>query len=149
MLTLTPFNLRVMKKTEAPNSLGDRIRASRKAAKLTQEQLGAIAGVSGAAVAQWESGDSKTLKPENLFKIARRLGKSAEWLVTGEGTELPPELIYNGLSDLPLENAKQSLDYMQYQIEKAGNLIASEKAARYVTMIQAFKDDMEKRQKKQ
>lgn len=148
MLEVTAFTLGWMNKAKAPGTLGDRIRASRKAAKLTQEQLGAIAGVSGAAVAQWESGDSKTLKPENLFKIARRLGKSAEWLVTGEGTELPPELIYNGLVELPLENAKQSLDYMQYQIERAGSLIASEKAARYVAMIQAFKLDMEKRRGK-
>jgi len=63
---------------------GERIRRARTEAKLTQQDLADAAGVSRAAVALWENGDTKSLKPNNLFKIARRLNKPAEWLATGQ-----------------------------------------------------------------
>jgi len=67
--------------------MGARIRESR--GKRSQEQIADGVGVSRAAVSQWESGDTKNLKGANLFKLAKVLGKSAEWIVTGHGPEEP------------------------------------------------------------
>lgn len=148
MLTLEARTIFPMKKS-APTSatLGERIRQARLELKLTQEQLGSAAGISGSAITQIETGDTKTVKPENLFKIARKLGKSAEWLVTGEGTELPREEIYDALSALPDDDPQNALDFIQYRIERAEGLIASEKIGRYVAMIEAFKKDLVVRKK--
>lgn len=147
MLNQTLDNLAYMKKSTNPAVMGDRIREAREALKLTQEDLGSVAGISGTAVSLWESGDTKSIKPEHLFKIARKLRKSAEWLVTGEGTQLPREELYDALSQLPADTPQQSLDFIQYQIEKAEGVIASDKIARYVAMIEDFKRDMERRKK--
>lgn len=146
MLMVEVLRLPVMKKlSPSAETLGDRIRQARIAAGLTQEQLGAVAGISGSAITQLENGETKTLKPENLFKIAKKLRKSAEWLVTGEGTELPREEIYDALAELPGNNPQTVLDFIQYRIEKAEGLIASDKIGRYMAMIEAFKNDLDKR----
>ena len=69
-------------------SAGDRIKKARTRARLTQMDLAKAANVSRAAVAQWESDETKHIRPENLFRIAPLLGCSAEWLATGKE---PPE----------------------------------------------------------
>lgn len=68
-------------------TIGDRIRKARKDKGLTQKQLADQVGVSRAAVTQWESGETKGLKPENLFAVANVLGVSAEWLGIGSGAQ--------------------------------------------------------------
>lgn len=145
MLNTEPCKFTYMKTRKSAETMGDRIRRSREQLGITQAELGAVAGISASAIGQCESGDTKQMKPENLFKIARKLGKSAEWLVTGEGTELPRESLYNALSELPGDSPQQSLDFLQYQIEKADGFIAREKMASYMAMIEDFKRDMKKR----
>lgn len=44
-------------------------------------------GVANSAVTQWISGESKSLRPENLFALAKATGYRAEWLAIGEGPE--------------------------------------------------------------
>lgn len=70
-------------------SPGDRIKRARLRAKLTQLDLAKAANVSRAAVAQWESDETKHIRPENLFRIAPLLGCSAQWLATGEEAPEP------------------------------------------------------------
>lgn len=65
------------------STIGERIRIAREAKGWSQLKLGEAVGVSRAAVSQWESGESKGLKPENLVAAARELGVDIEWLVTG------------------------------------------------------------------
>jgi transcriptional regulator with XRE-family HTH domain len=48
-------------------------------------ELGRIAGISRAAVGQWFGGQVTNLRMEHLFKAARALGVTAEWLATGHG----------------------------------------------------------------
>ena len=146
MLSLTPCKFAYMHSTI--ETTGDRIRRCRKKAALTQQQLADTAGVSAAAVAQWESGDSKTLRPENLFKVARALKKCPEWLVTGAGPEQPRWEIYDAIADLPGNAPQQVLDFIQYRFDKAQGLIASDKLARYNAMIEDFKRDLDKRKKR-
>lgn len=86
---------------------GQRLKAERVADGLTQEDLTSVCGVTKAAASQWENGGG--IRPENLFRIADKLGVDARWLATGKGTrtsrgapasELEAELleIYRALS---------------------------------------------------
>lgn len=70
-------------------TIGDRIRAAREQEGLSQQDLADAAGVSKSAVSQWETGDTKSLRPDNLFKIARRLDRRAEWIITGRLPQTP------------------------------------------------------------
>jgi SOS-response transcriptional repressor LexA len=65
---------------------GDRIRHIREELELSQEAFGRHMSVSKAAVSQWENGDTKNLRPANLFAIQNFTGYSAEWIATGAGT---------------------------------------------------------------
>lgn len=64
-------------------TIGERIKARRIELTLSQKELGKRTKVSRAAVSQWENGDTKGLRPDNLLAAARALGVSVEWLVTG------------------------------------------------------------------
>lgn len=64
-------------------NLGDRIKKARESSGISQKELSARLHISRSAVSQWESSESKGLKPENLVAVARILGVSVEWLVTG------------------------------------------------------------------
>lgn len=72
---------------------GQRLRAERTANGWTQQKLAdAISRIkrekiSRAAVALWESGDSKTQKPENFFAAAQALGLEPQWLLNGAGSK--------------------------------------------------------------
>lgn len=63
---------------------GQRIQRLRKAKKLSQAAVAKEVGVSRVSVTKWESGNTKNLVPEHLFKLARLLGVSAEMLDTGK-----------------------------------------------------------------
>jgi SOS-response transcriptional repressor LexA len=64
-------------------TLGQRIRARREAAGLTQEKLATHCGVSRAAVAQWEAGVTRP-SLDNLVKAADTLGVWLSWLTMGD-----------------------------------------------------------------
>ena len=69
--------------------LKDRIAQARKAAGLSQEQLGEKLGVSGQAVSEWESG---AVSPDAaaLAAMCRELGVSADWLLLGREPDGAP-----------------------------------------------------------
>lgn len=69
-------------------SLAKRIVTARKAAGLSQEELAKACGVSRAAVAQWEGGETSP-KHTNLAPAATKLKVSVAWLL-GEGGEGAP-----------------------------------------------------------
>ena len=126
-------------------NMGDRLRRAREQSKITQQDLAEAVGVSRAAVALWENGDTKNIRPENLFRAAAKLRKSARWLSLGEGPEEPTETVYDALAELPAEKAQQSLDFLRFQWENTAGSIASEKIASYTAMIQRIKQDMERK----
>lgn len=64
-------------------STGTRIRQLRNSHNLTSEQLGKIAGVSKAAVSQWES-DKTEPSARAIANIARYFKVSADYLLFGE-----------------------------------------------------------------
>lgn len=69
-----------------PTGLGARIRAARKARKLSQPKLAEALGVSSQAVGQWESGATRPTS-HRLEQLAAVLDKSLVWLLTGTGDE--------------------------------------------------------------
>ena len=62
--------------------LKERIKNSRMAAKMTQEELAKAVGKTRNAVAQWESGTAHP-RPNTLEDIAGALNVSIDWLLTG------------------------------------------------------------------
>lgn len=65
----------------------ERIAKAIAASGLKKGEIAAYCGVAPSAVTQWISGESKGLKPENLFALAKVTGFSAQWLAIGEGME--------------------------------------------------------------
>ena len=63
-------------------SIGDRIRALRKAAKMTQAKLAERVGVKAPAVTQWET-DKTKLSGENLLAVAQEFGVNPTYIVHG------------------------------------------------------------------
>ena len=63
--------------------LGDRIRALREREGWTQAQLAAFAGVTRGWLSLVEAGDRKNPQGDLLAKVARCLGVSVEYLITG------------------------------------------------------------------
>ncbi|MDQ7965533.1 S24 family peptidase [Pseudomonas plecoglossicida] len=73
-----------------------------RAIALSGKKKGEIAsqcGVAPSAVTQWISGESKSLKPENLYALAEATGFRAEWLAIGR----PPEREVDGQPGSPSE----------------------------------------------
>jgi transcriptional regulator with XRE-family HTH domain len=69
---------------EAPHAgIGQRIKAARIAAGMTQEMLAAAVGVSRSAVAQWETARAGQVGT-NLARVAAALGVSTGHLLSGE-----------------------------------------------------------------
>ncbi len=80
--------------------LASRIRAARLAQGLTQEQLAHSVGVTRSAVAQWETGRAGQVG-NNLVRIARALGTSAAYLLSGDQDA--------GAAPLPLRGDEMAL----------------------------------------
>jgi transcriptional regulator with XRE-family HTH domain len=80
--------------------LASRIRTARLAQGLTQDQLARAVGVTRSAVAQWETGRAGQVGG-NLARIARALGTSAAYLLSGEQEA--------GAAPLPLRGDEMAL----------------------------------------
>lgn len=69
----------------------ERIAKAIAASGMKKGEIAAACGVANSAVTQWISGESKSLRPENLYALAKATGYRAEWLAIGEGPEREPE----------------------------------------------------------
>lgn len=141
MLTANVRNLTCME------TVGERLRRSREAAGLSQEQLGSYIGATRSAVAQVELGISNSLNAENLAKAAHRLGKNAVWLATGEGEETSLEPLGEALNALPERDREEIFKFIRYKITTVMVPYATnEKAASYAAMVDNLVADMQHRQ---
>lgn len=88
---------------------GKRIREEREAKEWSQQRLADEISrikkqkISRAAVAQWENGESKTQKPENLFAAANALGLLPQWVLdeTGEKYALRANTVTHSIASEP------------------------------------------------
>jgi transcriptional regulator with XRE-family HTH domain len=71
-------------------TMGSRIRDLRQGRRLTQEELGQVVGVSGAAISQWESDTTRGIKPENFLRFCAYFRVDPYWLAFGTDNAAPP-----------------------------------------------------------
>ncbi len=79
--------------------MGKRITECRKTLGLSQEELAELADVSPQLMSTAERG-TKAIRPENLLKISKALGVSADYLLTGEYIEKDYDLLSEKLKSL-------------------------------------------------
>ena len=108
---------------------GQRIKEERTALGWSQQRLADEISkikkerITRAAVAFWETGDSKTQKPENLFAVAEAMNIRPKWLLDGIGEKFAgakkTPLVSPGDSRLPIKRAlfKLSAGVSGYEIE--------------------------------
>ncbi|WP_187313077.1 helix-turn-helix domain-containing protein [Lysobacter gummosus] len=66
-------------------SLAERVSAARKQARLSQEQLARMLGVSLRSITNWEKGgEARPPSTGHLIELAIKTGVSIVWLVTGQ-----------------------------------------------------------------
>jgi transcriptional regulator with XRE-family HTH domain len=77
--------------------------------------------ITRAAIAQWENGNSKTQKPENLFAAANVLGLAPQWVVNGSGKKYSSDELNptgsNQVNEIPAQyiGAGQSISLSKEQ----------------------------------
>lgn len=86
--------------------MGKRIMQRRKNMNLSQEELSERADVSPQLLSTAERG-TKAIRPENLLKISRALGVSADYLLTGEVVNRDYFMIYCKLLKLTPEQLRR------------------------------------------
>jgi hypothetical protein len=118
---------------------------------MSQLEFGAAHDIgTQSAVGQYLNG-ARPLNVAVALKFARGLGVPVSAFSTTiaaqiAGTEAM-DPIGEAVSALPESDRQQVLDFIQYRWQRAGELVASERAARYVTMIESIKADMAQRTK--
>lgn len=85
-------------------TIGSRIRERRNELGLTQRDIGAAVGRSTGAVTQWEADMTKP-NGQNLMKLAKFLGCSPEWLISGKGE--PSHLIDVDPNSVSFEDSRK------------------------------------------
>src|SRR5215468_6774048 len=85
-------------KLYADHGMGKRIAQAREDADLSQDELGALLGITGSAVSQWESGRTAPTRAR-LVEIARIVQRTPNWLQfalddDGPGPRLVPKLTF-------------------------------------------------------
>ncbi|MDE5557758.1 MAG: helix-turn-helix domain-containing protein [Ruminococcus sp.] len=86
--------------------MGRRIMQRRKQMNLSQEELSEIADVSPQLMSTAERG-AKAIRPENLLKISKALGVSADYLLSGEVTDRDFDNISAKLKNLSPEQIRR------------------------------------------
>lgn len=121
MLKLSKVNIQSMERHER---IAKAIRASGK----KNGEIAVECGVAPSAVTQWISGESKSLKPENLFALADATGFSARWIGIGKGPEQENEQNTDAANDdyalIPQYTAKgaSGRGYANESVEVKGGL---------------------------
>lgn len=87
-------------------SMGKRMKQQRKAKKITQYQLAELMDVTPQMISSAELGQ-KAIRPENLAKMAKILGVSADYLLTGEFSDTDIRRLRDKLSVFGYEQLQQ------------------------------------------
>lgn len=104
----------------------------------TQQWLAEQVGVTPQAVTKWIK--TGQISREKATEVARVLGVSLDVLLAGAATDsVEKGQVIDGL--LP-EDQQQVMDFIRYKFERSEGLLASEKVAHYMAMIDRIKNDM-------
>ena len=114
--------------------MNDRIALAIRESGKPKGQIAAECGVATSAVTQWINGESKSLKPENLYALAKATGFNPMWLGIGKGPEKLPKIESNAElvgsmatwdSETPLHDDEVALPFYK-EVEMAAGYGASE-----------------------
>ena len=75
--------------SDGMEQMGDRIKQLRVARGMTQEQLGAVCGVTKSAVCQWEIGSTANIKLQAFLKLCEALQTDPQYLIWGPQRAAP------------------------------------------------------------
>lgn len=112
------------------SDFGDRVKQAREAKGWNQAVLAEKVGISRQSVFAWENGETKAVKPENLFKAADNLEVNARWLATGEGPK-SPELNRT----INSETLKLAALDVEKAVSKASGKLTVEKKCELITTL--------------
>ena len=82
--------------TMSKTTFGQRIKSLRNAKGWTQQQLADKIGIKRASLTQWETGDTESVRDENLVAAAKVLEVAPEYLLTGKNPPPAPIEELNG-----------------------------------------------------
>lgn len=99
--------------------------------------------VSPQAVTKWMQ--TGQISREKATEVARALGMSIDELLGGVSPK--GAQIGHAIDQLSDQHKQEVLDFVRYKFERSEGLIASDKAAHYVAMIDRIKADMDARKK--
>lgn len=102
--------------------------------------------ISPQAMHKWTKGGG--IDPASLRLVAEFFGVNEAWLMFGVGNEARGASLENGITDLGHADGQAVLDFFRYKIERADGLMASEKVAHYVSMIERIQADMDAKKKR-
>lgn len=124
---------------------GDRIRTARKAAKLTQKELGARLGVTYQTIAQWEN-NLRNPKQETIQRIADALECDFYWLLWGEKLSEREKIAINTVKLFNFQDKRDqrivevTTKRMEYELSGIGYSF-SEKEQRIITAFSKMDDE--------
>lgn len=95
------------KSEKAPSDLGRRVASLRRAAGIGARTLSLRIGATHSVIAQLESGDIQDLRSSLALPLARSLGVTVEFLLTGEGKAPTPEQVRAAFDSAPSEAGPQ------------------------------------------
>lgn len=113
-----------------------------------QTRLAELFKLTQRGVKRWFDGESFP-GVDKAVSIATWANVNFEWLMTGRGTKKRDNTMLNEmrnileiLHNIPDGPKQDVLEFIQYRVERADPPFASDKAARYVKMIEGIKADL-------
>lgn len=97
------------------SSLADRVTDRLKALGMTPAELARASKVKPPSVSAWMSGDTKTIKGENLLRAASALQCSPHWLASGRGAKT-----MDGTASAAHVAREESVDYITDKLVEEG-----------------------------
>jgi len=115
-------------------TLGERIKKTRESRGLSRKTFSKAIGVSCAAISQWESGSTKTLKSEHLISAAKELHVEPAWLVTGQGPKDRSDSIklVGNIIDVPFSTPLREMAILADHADPALREWIAQMVARYL-----------------
>lgn len=118
--------------------IGERLKEARLNAKKTQEQVGKACGVSREAVSLWESGDTKYIRPEALFKAADFFGMDPRQLVFGNGPmSKQPDVRYREDPTHPvdIDLLRSAIEATEEYLAERNGALGADKKAKLISLL--------------
>ena len=106
-----------MSDTEFLKKMGQRILARRKALGMTQEDLADLIFTTAPMISNREQG-KKAVRPDNLAKVCKALGLSADFVLNGADTQTPIDVVADKLLQLSPAEVEVVNDMIDIMLSK-------------------------------